>query len=285
MKNLWIIGVGIVILFRAAAALGMGEVNKVGTTAANFLQMELGAKAIGLGGAFVGMADDASALYWNPAGMTISNRFRANFLTVNLYAGIKHQFAGVVIPLTKANTLGISANFISIGEMEITTIEKPEGTGQYFDAGDMALGASYAQQLTDRVSVGVTAKYIEERIWLESATGYALDFGSLYRIEDTGVQIGMAITNFGPSMSMNEGPHLSYIDEPPENYPGSPDRDVQLISKEFALPITFHMGAIWELVGPRSILKRDAKNKLVKSLIKKRKIITKKKKILQINYK
>jgi len=236
------------------AARGQSQVNKVGTSAANFLQLELGGRAVAMGGAYVGLSDDISALYWNPAGAAFLEGLRVGYTNVERYAGIRHQFSGVIVPLPGLGALGVSVVHVDCGEMEITTIERPEGTGQTFTASDLALGLSFAGRLTDRVSFGITARYIQEKIWLESASGYALDMGTLYRLPDRGLRIGMAITNFGPEMGIDNGPHLTFEKEPPDNYPSSPPLESRLETKRFPLPVKFELGVALDAVGTNSML-------------------------------
>lgn len=245
-----------------SSSWGQGQVTKVGTSAANFLQMELGAKAVAMGGAFVGLANDVTTLYWNPAGAAMLDGLRVSYMEVSLYAGIRHQFSGVVVPIPGVGTIGVSGNHVDCGEMDVTTIEEPEGTGERFSASDLALAFSYSRMLTDRVSFGVTAKYIQEKIWLETATGYAFDFGTLYRISDSGVKIGMAITNFGPEMGVDKGPHLTFEKEPPENYPASPPLEARYETKKFPLPVRFELGVALDAVGGHGLLMKSLANQV-----------------------
>ena len=57
--------------------------------------------------------------------------------------------------------IGFSFTSLSMEDMKVRTVEQPDGTGENFSAGDMAIGLSYARNLTDRFSVGITAKYIK----------------------------------------------------------------------------------------------------------------------------
>ena len=251
--NTWFL---IVLLLSSWVVPGLrgGEITKIGTTSANFLQMEVGARAVALGGAFVGLADDASALYWNPAGIRVLDGIRTHYQITNLYAGVKHHFGGVIYPLTRAYSLGLVANYVDVGDMEVTTLEKPEGTGESFTASSMALGVTFASALTDRVYVGVTAKYIQEKIWMESGSGVAVDIGTVYNIADIGLRIGMALTNLGPDMGIDDGPHLHFYKENPDDYPGSPRPDSKLATRQFPLPLTFSLGVSANVMGPHAVL-------------------------------
>jgi len=87
--------------------------------------------------------------------------------------------------------------------MEVTTELQPNGTGEFFDAQDLMIGVSYARRLTEGFSFGVTAKYVNQRIWNESATGFAFDVGTQYRIGFRDLTLAMSMTNFGADMKYN----------------------------------------------------------------------------------
>jgi long-subunit fatty acid transport protein len=154
--------------------------SKVGTTAAPFLGIAVGARALGMGGAFVAVANDATSLYWNPAGMARLSSYEVVLVHTDWISDLSFDFVGVVFPLKDAGALGLQTTMLSMGEMEVTNEIHQDGTGVFFDASDLAVGVSYALSLTDRFSVGFTGKYIQQKIWHESAEGVALDIGTLY---------------------------------------------------------------------------------------------------------
>ncbi len=251
----------VLLIFLPPTARGE-EITKIGTTSANFLQMEVGARAVAMGGAFVGVADDASALFWNPAGINLASGIRTHYQIINLYAGIQHHFGGLVYHLTPTASLGAVINYVDVGKMEVTTLEEPDGTGEEFGANSMALGLSFSAQLTDRVYVGVTGKYIQEKIWLEVGRGIALDIGTIYNIEQSGIRIGMALTNLGPEMGIDDGPHLRFYREKPEDFPGSPQPESRLATRNFPLPLTFNLGVSLNLIGSHALLSKNKTNRV-----------------------
>ncbi len=238
------------------------KTTKVGTTAGNFLLIEVGAKAIGMGGAFVGVADDASTLYWNPAGTALLKRPTAQYQISKRFAGITQHFAGLSFPLSSSDNLGLLIDYLSVGDMNVTTIQQPEGTGQTFSASDLAIGLNYARQLTDRVSVGFTFKYIYEKIWLEYAQGFAIDLGTVYNIEEKGIRIGMNIVNLGPDMGIDGGPHLSFYKRKPDDFPGSPQPEANLATETFPLPLSFSLGVSTVILGRNSVWLQNADHRV-----------------------
>jgi hypothetical protein len=183
---------------------GGKSVSKTGTAAATFLEIPVGARAIGMGTAFVSLANDASALYWNPAGSALLEQNEVAATHTAWIADTRFDFAALVIPLGEFGTLGFSFTSLSMDDMKVRTVELPEGTGEYFNAGDIAAGISYSRRLSDRFTVGFTAKYIQQTIWHESASAFALDLGTYFRTDVLGgLVIGAVISNFGTSMKLD----------------------------------------------------------------------------------
>lgn len=223
-------------------------VTKVGTTAANFLKIGVGARAIGMGGAFVSLANDASAMYWNPAGISSVTGIEAFFNHSEWIADINFDYAGLVFNIPSVGSFGLNATFLSMGEMDRTTILYPEGTGQKFSAGSFALGGSYARSLTDRFSIGFNVKYIHESILNSSASGLALDIGTLFVTQFRGLRIGANISNFGSKMQMG-GRDVLVQHDIDDQREGNNDRiNADLSTDRFDLPLHLRVGISYDLL-------------------------------------
>lgn len=219
------------------------NVSKTGTTAASFLEIGVGAAANGMGGAFVGLVNDASALYWNAGGIATLTQFEAILVHTDWIADTKFDYAGLVIPMGDFGNIGFSFTSLSMEDMKVRTVEQPEGTGENFSAGDIAVGLSYAKQLTDRFSIGITAKYIKQTIWHMNSSAFAIDAGTLFKTDLLGgLAIGAVISNFGTPMRL-DGRDSRYFIRVDENKQGSNERiPVNIELDSWDLPLQFQIG-------------------------------------------
>jgi len=130
-----------------------------------------------------------------------------------------------------------------MGDMKVRTVELPEGTGENFSAGDIAVGISYARHLTDRFSVGITAKYIKQTIWHMSSSAFAIDAGTVFRTDFLGgMTIGAVLSNFGTSMQL-EGRDARYFIRVDETKQGSNENiPVNIELDSWDLPLYFQIG-------------------------------------------
>ena len=223
------------LLLLHAPAFGSEIFEKVGTVGAQFLKLGVGGRGVAMGEAFVAVADDPSALYWNPAGIAKLEGQSHVYLSHSTWpADIGHEFAGYVFTYGGIpGVMGVSLNVLQMDPMIRTTEYHPDGINlagsdelEQFDAGDMAIGVTYAQFLTDKFSFGGTAKWIHQGLEDEFAEGLNFDFGTLYNTGWRTVTIGMTIQNFGQEMTF--------------------------IDQEYAAPTTFKVGVsshVWRPQG------------------------------------
>lgn len=206
---------------RCVAALGLAGLlipavasaeifEKVGTFDGQFLKIGVGARAAGMGGAFVGVADDASALYWNAAGIARIDPDKSGlaFHHANWPAELSFDQIGYIFHIGSIpGAFGVSARGLTMDPMVETTAFQPDpivGTGRTFDAGMMTAGFTYARYFTDKFSAGVTANFIHEGLAEFSQQTFAFDVGTLYDVGTLGMRIGMAISNIGSQIQFIE---------------------------------------------------------------------------------
>ncbi len=216
-------------------------ITQVGTSAATFLKIDVGARAVGMGGAFVAQASDASATYWNPAGLARVERSEVMVMHSKWLADTDFNFGAVVIPLG-FGTLGGSITSLTTGDMLVRTVEMPEGTGELFSANDVAAGLSFALNLTDRFSIGFNAKYIRSSIFNESASSIAIDIGTLFTTDLSGMRLGVSLVNLGTDMKL-QGRDLIILVDPAPQKDGSNDRIVSNLQTDaFSIPLMLRVG-------------------------------------------
>ncbi len=242
---------------------------RLGTTAANFLEIGYGSAGIAMGEAYVSVVNDLSALYWNPAGLGFMEQSEAQFVTQPWIADVTTTFAGVGIVLPNVGTLGFGFFHIGYGDEEVTTIRQQEGTGELFTASDFALSLSYSRRLAHWFSFGASAKYISSQIWHTSADALAMDLGVLFSTpffsitgeRENAMSIGMSISNYGTRLQYDGIDLLNPIDILPDENGNYRDARGQFTLDQWELPLIFRLGvSVQPLVAGQSrvILAADA---------------------------
>lgn len=218
--------------------------DKVGTSGFQFLKIGVGARETALAESGTAFAEGPSAVFWNVAGIVGGGRPSAMFFYNSWIASIKHSYVGLTVPLGRDNSVGVAFNLLTMGEMEETTIEQPQGTGRRFSAGDFAVSASFARRISDRFNAGVSVKYISERIWDLVADGWAFDFGLLYRFSK--LRLGVAFKDFGTSKRISG----SQLEIDYRIFPGWTASPVllNLQPHDIRIPTSFHFGAGYNVV-------------------------------------
>lgn len=204
---------------------------------AAFLKMDVGARAVGLGGAYTALADDVTAIYWNPAGLAQLDQIELNFMHNQWFSGINYEFLGAAYPVENL-TFATSFTYLYMNEIkEVLNDTQGQGNGRYWETGkvfsaeDMALSLAFAQAIEKNFFMGVNFKYINENIENESASGFALDLGVIYKPQNR-FGFGFVISNLGPNM--------------------------KFIKDEFTLPLTCRAGIAYK-PGENFIFAFDAK--------------------------
>lgn len=221
------------------------NVSKKGTTAAPFLSIGQGARALSMGNAFVAVANDQSALFWNPAGIV---EIEGNSFLVDhtlWLADIKYNYLAGTIPIENFGTIGLTFTSSSSDEMKVTTTDNPEGNGETFSFSDIAFSMAYAVKLTDKFSIGFNPKYIYQKIWKMNASAFAIDVGVKYETPFDGAILGMSISNFGSKMKM-EGTSSSVLYDPDNSTTGNNGKiPANLTTGDWSLPLNFKVGVAY----------------------------------------
>ncbi|MFZ5979334.1 MAG: PorV/PorQ family protein, partial [Candidatus Zixiibacteriota bacterium] len=193
--------ISMVVLFGVISAVAKDINSKAGTSAFPFLKINVGARAVAMGGAFTGLADDESALYYNPAGIASleGNRFIADYH--NYFMDLQSGFLGFIKQLDEKKFLAGYINYLNYGDF-IRTDELGNITGDgQFSGGDFLIASSFAVKYNESYMFGVTGKFIYEKLDEFSATGIALDLGGKYTSNRGRYRAGIAVQNLGIQLS------------------------------------------------------------------------------------
>ena len=157
---------------------------------AEFLASGVGARALGMGGAYVAHANDVTAGYWNVAGLDALSTPEGAYMHAERFNGaVSFDYAAVAYPLSDRSTVGVSFVRSAVDDIANTLDAYDPSTGlprpdaqdyiTYFSAADNALFLSYARHVSDRLALGASAKVIRRGIGdFASAWGYSLDVGA-----------------------------------------------------------------------------------------------------------
>ena len=184
--------------------------DKVATFDGQFLKIAVGARAAAMGGAFVGVADDVSSVYWNSAGIARidPDNTALSLNHANWIADMQFEQVAAVFHLKRIpGAFALHARALTMDPMVEVTAYQPDpttGTGRTFDAGYMTAGMTYARSFTDKFSAGVTANFIHMGLAELSQQTYAFDLGTLYDVGTLGMKIGMSISNIGSQVKFIE---------------------------------------------------------------------------------
>jgi len=237
MKRLLAITAAILILNTLAFAAG-----DYGTPG-EFLNWGAGARALGMGRAFTGLADDVSAIYYNPAGLAQQNPFQVSLMHVTLFYDTMYDFAATSYPVSGIGTFG--AAYIRLGSTNFDgrdILANPTGNNQ--SVTEQAAMLCYARDIFSNLSAGINLKLVNEDIFNTSGIGFGADLGFLYTPNEY-VNLGLDFMNLAPA-------------------------SIKLVDQAEILPLTIKAGIALKLLGERIIpvvdVQKEMDDKQVKFL-------------------
>ena len=197
------IGVALLIVMSCSIATisygGAFSKEKAGTTGAQFLKIGCGSRAIGMGEAYSAVADEVSAIYWNPAGLQEIRSKQMSAMHAKWLESINYDFIAYAQPLM-GGTIGASVNYLSMTKIEKLDIYgDKEGT---FSPYDIAVNVAYARKVGP-VACGINTKMIKQELDDKAATGYAVDLGAMYRVNEK-MKTALVVQNIGTEIKFVE---------------------------------------------------------------------------------
>lgn len=212
-----------------------------GTGAAAQLLIPVGARGIAMSGSSVAGSSGLEALYWNPANLAIEGGTNVMFSHMTYIADIGVTYFGASTNFEGFGSLALSLKSLSMNDIEVTTVEDPDGTGQTYKPTYLILGLTYSRLLSDRISVGLTVNYISENIGLVSASGLGFNVGVTYRnlANINGFNFSVALKNLGSQMKY-DGSALYIAADPASLERGSATYKMDAMASE--LPSTLEIG-------------------------------------------
>jgi hypothetical protein len=159
------------------------------------LQIGSSARATAMAEAYTAVAQDASAPLWNPAGMAWMSKRQLHLTHNEWIQGINHEATSLAGP-GRWLAWGVHASLTNVGDIEQRTSasEEPLST---FSAHTFSIGLALARKVTEQVSVGLNVNYLYEKIYVESANGYAVDLGLYYVTPIRGLSAAAVVQNIG----------------------------------------------------------------------------------------
>ncbi len=172
--------------------LAVGNACAASSFAGEFLALGAGARSAALGSAYVAIASDPTATYWNPAGLTQLGASQLHLMHAERFSGlVNHDFIAIAQPGSRIHGLGVGLLRVGVGDIQFTELQDP-GRALSADnrplvsttesSADYALYLSAAHRLRDKLSLGLSLKLIYRQVATFSAYGMGLDLGMHYQL-------------------------------------------------------------------------------------------------------
>ncbi len=211
--------------------------DKVGTTSFQFLKVVPNARADAMGGASAATIQSCEAVFFNPAALTLTHDLDLSISYLDWFMDVSLTSLCLSYRVSNVGTFGFSAQISDMGDIEETRVDhlfrndatgsyNPGLTGRKVSPGSQVFGLSYARQVTDKFSFGVTARFAREDLVEKAASAIVFDGGVIYRTGFKSLILGTMLRNFGP--------------------------EVKYFDKSYPLPQAFIIGISGYFIGPEN---------------------------------
>lgn len=231
-----------------------GNPDRQGEAGANQLIINPWARCAGLHAMNTASTAGAEALYLNVAGLSRVSGTQIQLGHTRYIADININALGFAQPIgSGGGVFGVSLMAMDLGDFDYTTTDTPEGSGATFSPSYFNMGLSYAHLFENKVSVGVTAKVVNESVSNAAAKAFALDAGVQYVTgENDNFRFGISLRNIGSKMRFT-GEGLSK--QLPNPGPGEYDNTYYERATAYELPSQLNIGASYDwLLGKQNRL-------------------------------
>ena len=255
-KSRWILAAAFVGLTPAVAVAQESNADNVGygTTSAEFLLLGANARGTALGGSYVAVATDVGGVNANPAAIALMTRPGAQFSQLNYIADTKLNWGAVAFPFGGGSkAFGMQIGTFGFSDQKVYTPANPEGTGELYNVAETFAALTFAQNFSDRFSVGITVKGVFDQLGEASGSAFGLDFGTHFHSDLNGkpIRFAFTLTNLGTSLKY-EGDKLRTTaprdsiagQDPIANLP----QPATLRTSGFSLPTTFRVGLAYDVM-------------------------------------
>jgi hypothetical protein len=203
-RTLWLTAAACLLLLQQPETYAQ-TFSKAGRASFQFLKIGIGARQTGMGEAGISVVQDVNSMFWNPAGLTGIASGEASFSYNRWFADMNYVSAAAAMKWPGVGVIGASFANLGYGDIPEALAVVGSGssdtrTGQTFTGGDMMAGISFARNFTDNLSIGVTAKYLQEKLFIYTVKTYAFDVGTYYDTQFKGIRFAMSAQNFGKSV-------------------------------------------------------------------------------------
>ncbi len=231
-SSFWIASFLGLLLFQPGASAQ--DFNKAGRASFQFLKIGVGARQTAMGEASIAVVRDINSVFWNPAGLAGITSSEASFSYNRWLADLNYMSGAVGFHLGDIGVVGVSYSQLSYGDIPEALAVSPSGssdtrTGNTFTGNDLSVGLSFAHQFTTNLSIGVSAKFLQEKLFVYSASTFAFDVGTFYDTEFKGIKFAMSAQNFANSVKF-----LAVSDR----------------KEGYDIPLLFTIGASIDLIKP-----------------------------------
>jgi len=231
----------IVIFAILFAASSLSAFNKGGRTALQFTKIGVGARQSALGEACISVVRDVNSVFWNPANICGIQTMEASFSYNRWLADLNYLSGAAGFRVKSVGVFALFFTTLDYQDLQEALVTSPTGaadtrTGNTFTGGDMMFGLSFSREFTNKLSIGVTAKYLREELFTYDVGLVAFDVGTFYDTGYKGFRIAMSAQNFSTGS-------VSFLGEK------NSDR-----IEGYDIPLIFRIGTSLDLIGGQSSL-------------------------------